>query len=125
MRTPPRWKATGSIAIGLLAAACATTAQNTESLLGQAGFRRVAADTSQKMTHLKTLPERALVARTHQGQRYYVYADPSYCKCMYVGNAEQYQAYQRLTRQQRAAEEAALAAEEAKEWELESCCGVK
>jgi hypothetical protein len=41
---------------------------------------------------------------------------------MWIGNAQQYQAYRGIARKQRAAEDAALAAEEAKEWEIESCC---
>jgi hypothetical protein len=106
----------------LMLAACATMARDTENMLQRAGFKRVPADSAQKMAHLKTLPDRRLVSRTHQGQKYYVYADPEYCKCMWVGNAQQYQAYRGLVRQQRASEDAALAAEEAKEWEIESCC---
>jgi hypothetical protein len=108
--------------LALVVAACATMAGDTESRLQKAGFRAVPADTPQKMAHLRTLPDRRLVSRTHQGQSYYVYADPDYCKCMYVGRAKQYQAYQQLAKQERAAEDAALATEEAKEWEIESCC---
>jgi hypothetical protein len=96
--------------------------RDTESMLQQAGFRKIPADTAPKMAHLKTLPDRKLISRTHQGQPYYAYADPDYCKCMWIGNAQQYQAYRGIARKQRAAEDAALAAEEAKEWEIESCC---
>src|SRR5262245_11099626 len=119
-----RWKSAGLIAIAaaFVVAACATMARDTESNLQKAGFEKIPADTPQKMAHLKTLPDRKLVSRTHQGQQYYVYADPSYCKCMWVGKAKQYQAYQSLLKEQRAAEDAAVAAEEAKEWEIESCC---
>jgi hypothetical protein len=117
-----RVTAVAALALGLGIAACASMARDSETMLQRAGFRRIPADTSQKMAHLRTLPDRKLVSRVHDGQKYYVYADPDYCKCMWVGNAQQYQAYQGLLKQQRAAEDAALAAEEAKEWEIESCC---
>jgi hypothetical protein len=124
MSTCARRNVTGlaTISLALVVAACATMTADTESRLQQAGFRKVSADTAAKMSHLKTLPDRRLISRTHQGQPYYVYADPDYCKCMWVGNAQQYQAYRGILRQQRAAEDAALAAEEAKEWEFDSCC---
>ena len=37
------------------------------------------------------MPARRLVARRANGRLYYVYADPAVCKCLYVGNATQYQ----------------------------------
>jgi hypothetical protein len=108
-----------SMAMGLVLGmtACATTA-NTESLLAQAGFRQVPADSPKKVAHLQTLPERRLVARTHQGKKYYVYSDPNGCKCLYVGNPAQYQAYQGLLQQRQAYLEGGV--EEAREWEIEN-----
>lgn len=124
MRTIGIWNATrvGAIGVALALAACATAARDTETMLQRAGFRQIPADTPQKIAHLRTLPDRRLIARTHAGQRYYVYADPDYSKSMWVGSPQQYQAYLGLAKQQRAAEDAALAAEEAREWEIESCC---
>jgi hypothetical protein len=120
-----QWTMTGIAVVGLASSltACAMATRNTESRLTQAGFRQVPADTPQKLAHLKTLPQRQLVARAHQGQKYYVFADAEGCKCMYVGRDQQYQSYQRLARDQRVAEDQAVALEEAKEWEIESCCG--
>ena len=80
------------LVMGLGLSACATTAgPSTVDLLSQAGFRKVPADTPQKVAHLQTLPDRRLVARKYQDKKYYVYTDPQGCKCMYVGNAAQYQ----------------------------------
>jgi hypothetical protein len=111
------------VGVGLTVSACVATTQRKESMLTQAGFRQIPADTPQKMSHLKTLPQRQLVQRTHQGQKYYVFADAEGCKCMYVGRDQQYQSFQGAARQARAAEDQATALEEAKEWEIESCCG--
>ena len=37
------------------------------------------------MTKLKSLPARKFVRRTRGGVPYFIYADPDYCKCAYVG----------------------------------------
>ena len=124
MTTHGQWmRGLAVVGLGLAVSACAAATQRTESMLSQAGFRQIPADSPQKLAHLKTLPQRQLVQRTHQGQKYYVFADADGCKCMYVGRDQQYQSYQGLARAQRVAESQAVALEEAKEWEIDSCCG--
>lgn len=44
-----------------------------------------AANTPEKMAKLKTFPARKFVRRTRGGVPYFIYADPDYCKCAYVG----------------------------------------
>ncbi|MGE3871040.1 MAG: hypothetical protein AB7F51_16195 [Pseudorhodoplanes sp.] len=61
--------------------------------LVDAGFIMREADTPQKMARLKTIPPRKFVARSKNGVRYYVYADPDYCKCALVGGQEALDAY--------------------------------
>ena len=63
-----------SLAFALGMTACATSGRvsTTEDLLSQAGFKRVAADTPQKLAHMQTLPDHRLVARTYKGNKYYV-----------------------------------------------------
>ena len=116
-----QWTKMAVVALGfaLGITGCATTAPKTENLLSQAGFRQIPADTPQKLAHLKTLPERKLVARTSsKGKKYYVYADPDGCKCLYIGDPPQYQSYQRIAQQQQAQQsEAPGGVEEAREWE--------
>jgi hypothetical protein len=98
---------------------CVTTAK-TETMLSQAGFRQIPADTPQKLAHLKTLPEHRLVGRTSpkDGKEYYVYSDPDGCKCLYMGNPTQYQEYKRIAQQQAQAEGQEV--REAREWEEEN-----
>ena len=121
-----RWTLMGLAATGcaLGMAGCATTAgPSTESLLSQAGFKQLPADTPNKVAHLQTLPDKRLVARTYQGKKYYVYSDPAGCKCLYVGNAAQYQSYQTIVQQQKQATqqwEPQGGVEEAREWEIEN-----
>jgi hypothetical protein len=88
------------IGLGALAAGCATGARTTESLLSEAGFRELSADTPEKISHLQTLPTRKFVKRNRDGQSYYVYADPEYCKCLYVGTVQQYGQYRSLVREE-------------------------
>lgn len=91
-----------------LAGGCAMKAQITEGRLAEAGFRQLPADTPEKSGHLQTLPTRTFVKRNRDGKTYYVYADPDYCKCLYVGTVQQYARYQDLVE----AADAAAAAEE-------------
>ena len=110
-------KCVGVIGLLLAGAGCATVG-GTESLLTQAGFRQVPADTPQKLAHLRTLPDHRLIARSNQGKSYYVYADPENCKCLYIGTPQQYQAYRQLVQDKRA--EQAEAVDEARQWEIEN-----
>jgi hypothetical protein len=50
------------------------------------GFVMRAADTPAQIDRLRQLPPRTFVARTKGGRRYYLYADPDYCKCVFVGD---------------------------------------
>ncbi|MCI0546266.1 MAG: hypothetical protein L0027_03175 [Candidatus Rokubacteria bacterium] len=90
------------VAVGLAAlggtflGGCASSGSPPGNLLTQAGFQVIPADTPARAAHLRTLPPGKLVARSHDGTTYYVYADPEGCKCLYVGNADAYAAYRRL-----------------------------
>ncbi|HXJ81841.1 MAG TPA: hypothetical protein VMS64_24555 [Candidatus Methylomirabilis sp.] len=118
MTTRRQW--TIAVGIALTMTACATATQNTEALLSQAGFRQLPADTPQKVSHLQTLPERKLIGRTYQGKKYYVYSDPEGCKCLYIGNPEQYKIYQGLVQQLQTPASHTGGVEEAREWEIEN-----
>jgi len=61
--------------------------------LEDAGFIMRPANTAQQLEHIRKLPARRFVARTKDGQRYYLYADPDLCKCVFVGNAIAFEAY--------------------------------
>jgi hypothetical protein len=95
-------------------AACATMqaagTRSTEEMLSAAGFHIEAADTSEKVADLQTLPARQVLPRTHDGNTSYVYPDPSVCRCLYVGGEPEYQQYQRLRLQKDIADEESSAA---------------
>ena len=58
-----------------------------------AGFVMRPADTPGKMERLKALPSHRFSARTRDGVRYYIYADPTDCKCAFVGYQKAYDSY--------------------------------
>ena len=67
-----------------------------ERVLAASGFQMRLADTPQKLDHLKSMTQRKLVLHQHNNKIYYVYADATSCKCLYVGNEKAYQSYQKL-----------------------------
>jgi len=80
-------------------------AAQVEPVLAAAGFRILPADTPEKLAHLQKLPPLKLTPRQHNGQIQYAYADPYSCTCLYVGDEQAYQKYQRLALEQNIAHE--------------------
>jgi hypothetical protein len=54
--------------------------------LVDAGFKMRAAVTKEQVEHVKTLPPRRFIPRDEAGRRYYLYADPDDCQCVFVGD---------------------------------------
>lgn len=102
------------IVVGFVATGCkmieSREAMDKERVLAAAGFHMKFADTPEKIAHLETLPQRKLVPQDHDGEPWYVYADSTHCKCIYVGNEAAYQRYQKLAIQQQLAEDQVMAA---------------
>lgn len=97
--------------VGGCAAMQESEAMSVERTLAAAGFRMKLADTPDRLDHLKTLTQRTLVPHENDGKLYYVYADATYCKCLYTGTEEAYQRYQKLALKQKIARERMDAAE--------------
>ena len=90
-------------------------APQTTSLLTQAGFKTLPADTPARVAKLNTLTPYKIVPWTRKsGATVYAYADPDPCKCVYVGSAKQYARYRQLLSAEQAAE---IAAQEKAEFE--------
>ena len=83
-----------------LVGACATIerqeADSDEKLLSAAGFSMLVADTPAKEDHLRSLKQRTILRRDNNGQLSFLYADAQYCNCLFVGNEQNYQQFQRL-----------------------------
>ncbi|MEM7139069.1 MAG: hypothetical protein AAF500_21020 [Myxococcota bacterium] len=93
------------------AAAQERSTLDSERNLAAAGFEMRLADTPAKLTQLQTLPQHEILPRSSNGQTYFMYADATDCKCLYVGNQSAYQEYAKLTQQEEVAKERMEAAE--------------
>ena len=109
----------------LMLGSCATLEQRvtgTEQLLAAAGFHQRSADTPERLAHLQSLPSQKLFSQTRDGKVYYLYADPEFCHCLYVGDEPAYQQYQKLSVEKeiaKAEENAAMMNEDAAmQWEM-------
>ena len=60
--------------------------EGSDMKLEDMGFVMRPADTPAQIERLRRLPPHAFVTRTKNGRRYYLYADPDYCKCVFVGD---------------------------------------
>ena len=86
----------------LVAGACANTGgaiSQKEDMLLSAGFVSKKIDATAQMANLKSLPPHQFVAKNRNGRTRYLYADPTVCGCIYVGDQNAYDQY----RQQMAA----------------------
>ena len=78
----------------LFGGAMPVTAQlATDMHLEDAGFVMRRADTPEKVARLRLIPPRQFVTRTGKGGRYYLWADPDTCKCVFVGGAGALQSF--------------------------------
>jgi hypothetical protein len=109
--------ALGAIVIATAVSACTAMRRDREadttSLLRQAGFKIIKADTAEREAKLKTVPAYKVVPwKRKTGGTVYAYADPDPCKCVYVGSPKQYATFKQLL----SAEQAARIAAEDKAW---------
>jgi len=96
------------ICFGFFITGCAALeerhAKETEKMLSGAGFTVKPADTPEKLTHLKSLPQEKVVQYEKDGTNYYVYAN-AYEKRLYVGSVKAYNEYKELKHQKQVSEE--------------------
>lgn len=82
--------------LGLAIGGCSSSQSvpNKEAMLTSAGFEQRAADTPKRQAMMERLPPHSLVKRNLNGKAVYVYADPTGCRCVYVGNQAAFARYQ-------------------------------
>ena len=56
--------------------------------LEDSGFKMKEANTPAHMRRLASLPARKFIRRTRKGVAYFIYADPDFCKCAYIGDQQ-------------------------------------
>jgi hypothetical protein len=79
----------------LLSAGASAQQEAIDMHLEDVGFVMRAA-TPQQVERLKLLPPRRFITRTAGGRRYYLYADPDLCKCVFLGDDAAMQSYKDL-----------------------------
>jgi hypothetical protein len=84
------------LVFGLFGGVAGAGQEGEDMKLEDMGFVMRPANTPAQVARLKLLPPRKFVARTEKGRRYYIYADPDYCKCAFVGNDAAMKNYQNL-----------------------------
>jgi len=83
----------------LFGGAMPVTAQlATDMRLEDAGFVMRRADTPDKVARLRLIPPRQFVTRTGKNGRYYLWADPDTCKCVFVGGPGALQSFKDMRR---------------------------
>jgi len=98
-------------ALGGCASMQAAEARHAEDLMAASGFRHISADTPERVNALQTLQPRTFTIVEREGTKYWVYADPANCQCLYAGTEEQYQQYKRFVVQEGIAQDQRAAAE--------------
>lgn len=99
--------------VSFAAAACATTSNpppDKGNMLSAAGFKTRLADTPQRIASLKSLPANEFTVKNQNGQPVFIYADPTVCGCLYVGNQDAFSAYQQMVYQQKLVKEQEMTA---------------
>jgi hypothetical protein len=87
----------GALLLVLAAVGCASPAervQGREDLLAAARFTIVPANTPQRVTSLATLPPHRIVREERHGKVVFLYADPSVCACLYIGQQTAFDRYE-------------------------------
>ncbi len=89
----PRFRsALVALTICTAASACAQV-QNKEDMMAAAGFTVVPANTPQREEELAKMPPHKFIQQMHNNAVMFVYADPTLCGCLYVGNQAAYDRY--------------------------------
>lgn len=79
--------------------------QSQEQLLSAAGFIMVPATTPAEFENLNTLTPHKVLFSVKDNKPLYWYADPTNCRCVYTGDQEAYQRYERLLTESQIANE--------------------
>ena len=82
-------------ALGVCVAVSACTAAVTkrEDTLAAAGFTLLPAGTLERQNALASLPPHKFIHQVRNGKVVFVYADPTICDCLYIGDQAAYDRY--------------------------------
>ncbi|MDE2284994.1 MAG: hypothetical protein KGK33_10300 [Hyphomicrobiales bacterium] len=84
------------LTIGLGAGDAGAGQEGTDMRLEDMGFVMRTANTPEQLARLRVVPPRKFLVRNKNGRRYYIYADPDYCQCVFLGDERAMQNYKNL-----------------------------
>jgi len=64
-----------------------------ENKLSAAGFKKLPIKSETQLADFKSIPAHLIRPATYKGKIVYLYADPSFCGCLYVGGTKAYNTY--------------------------------
>ena len=85
-----------ALATTIMLAACAMAVSNKEDMMAAAGFKIQSANTPQRQAALRSMPPHKFSSQVRNDRIVWVYADPTVCNCLYLGDQQAYDTYRRL-----------------------------
>ena len=70
--------------------------------MSSSGFKALPPKTPAQVALIKSLPAHKLAKTTYKGELAWVYADPTICGCVYIGNQDAYNVYVKKAAQAKA-----------------------
>src|SRR5712664_626943 len=103
-----------SAAFLVLASGCSST-ERKQNMLSAAGFKPIAANSPQRVEHLKSLPDDRLTTANLNGHNYFVFPDRAN-EVLFVGQEPQYERYQKMRLENELPEASVRTAEITDDW---------
>jgi len=94
------------LASALILFACAAAEKNKEDMLTASGFRVELPNTPARVASLQALPPHKFSMQNRNGKVVWIYADPTICQCLYLGDQAAYDTYRRGLADKRMADQA-------------------
>jgi hypothetical protein len=88
-----------ALLLALVLSACTSPVEKAEQhddMLTKAGFQYRTADSARKITFMKALPAHKFITKMINGKPVYLYSDPLVCRCIYFGNEDDWNRYQKI-----------------------------
>ena len=85
-----------ALATTIMLAACAMAVSNKEDMMAAAGFKIQPANTPQRQAALRSMASHKFSSQVRNSRVVWVYADPTVCNCLYLGDQQAYDTYRRL-----------------------------
>ena len=77
----------------IVVAACAGNTQSKEDTLAASGFKATPPKTPSQIASFNSLRPHKLTKVIHKGKTVWVYADPTVCGCLYIGDQHAHDVY--------------------------------